>query len=254
MVGLVLVSHSAPLADGLRDMVAQVAGDDVPVATAGGTEDGRLGTSAPRIADAIRSTFERGAEATLVLLDLGSAALSLELALEELDPVDRARVRVSDAPLVEGAVLAAVQASVGASLDEVAEAAAGAASMPKLPGSLTDGRDSASTVLDPAGLHARPAAQFVRTASRFESRITIRAGRSRSADAKSLIALLGLTIRPVRPRSRWPRTDPMPTPPSRRSSRSSAPSVERSRARLNPDPLNHGGSPDVVARPRSPRS
>lgn len=135
LVGLVLVSHSALIADGLRDMVGQVAGDDVPVATAGGTEDGRLGTSAPRIADAIRTTFERGAEATLVLLDLGSAALSLELALEELDPAQRARVRVSNAPLVEGAVLAAVQASVGASLDEVAEAAAGAASMPKLPGS-----------------------------------------------------------------------------------------------------------------------
>lgn len=133
-MGLVLVSHSSLIADGLRDMVGQVAGDDVPVATAGGTEDGRLGTSAPRIADAIRSTFERGADTTLVLLDLGSAALSLELALEELDPADRARVRVSDAPLVEGAVLAAVQSSVGASLDEVAEAAAGAASMPKLIG------------------------------------------------------------------------------------------------------------------------
>ena len=133
-MGLVLVSHSSLIADGLRDMVGQVAGDDVPVATAGGTEDGRLGTSAPRIADAIRSTFEHGVDATLVLLDLGSAALSLELALEELDPTDRARVRISEAPLVEGAVLAAVQASVGASIDEVAEAAAGAASMPKTPG------------------------------------------------------------------------------------------------------------------------
>jgi phosphotransferase system HPr (HPr) family protein len=55
--------------------------------------------------------------------------------------------------------------------------------------------DMRLTVLDPAGLHARPAAQFVRTASRFQSRITIQAG-DRSADAKSLIALLGLTIRP----------------------------------------------------------
>ena len=133
-MGLVLVSHSSLIADGLRDMVGQVAGDDVPVATAGGTEDGRLGTSEPRIADAIRSTFEHGADATLVLLDLGSAALSLELALEELDPTDRARVRISEAPLVEGAVLAAVQASVGASIDEVAEAAAGAASIPKMTG------------------------------------------------------------------------------------------------------------------------
>jgi phosphoenolpyruvate---glycerone phosphotransferase subunit DhaM len=121
------------IAQGLRDMVAQVAGDDVPVAIAGGTEDGRLGTSAPRIAEAIRSTLDAGADATLILLDLGSAALSLELALEEFDETDRARLRISEGPLVEGAVLAAVQASIGASLDEVAGAAAGAATMPKMP-------------------------------------------------------------------------------------------------------------------------
>ncbi len=133
MVGLVLISHSSSIADGLRDMVLQVAGSDVPVATAGGTDDGRLGTSAPRIAAAIRSTLEGGAHGTLILLDLGSAALSLELALEEFNADERARLRVSDAPLVEGAILAAVQASVGATLDEVAEAAAGAASMQKMP-------------------------------------------------------------------------------------------------------------------------
>ena len=133
MVGLVLVSHSSMIAEGLRDMVGQVAGPDAPVATAGGTEDGRLGTSAPLIAAAIRSTLDAGANGVLILVDLGSAALSLELALEEFDATERARLRVSDAPLVEGAVLAAVQASVGASLDEVAEAAAGAATMTKMP-------------------------------------------------------------------------------------------------------------------------
>ena len=133
MVGLVLISHSSSIADGLREMVVQVAGADVPVATAGGTDDGRLGTSAPRIAAAIRSTLDGGADGTLILLDLGSAALSLELALEEFDDDERARLRVSEAPLVEGAILAAVQASVGATLDEVAEAARGAASMPKMP-------------------------------------------------------------------------------------------------------------------------
>lgn len=132
MVGLVLISHSGKLVEGLREMVAQVAGDDVPVATAGGTSDGRLGTSAPDIAAAIRSTLD-GADDALVLLDLGSAALSLELALEELDEADRARVRVSEAPLVEGAILAAVQASIGASIDDVAAAAEGAATMAKLP-------------------------------------------------------------------------------------------------------------------------
>ena len=134
MVGLVLVSHSARLADGLREMVAQVAGDDVPVATAGGTDDGRLGTSAPLIAAAIRSSLGAGADGVLVLVDLGSAVLSLEVALDELDAADRDRVRISEAPLVEGAVLAAVQASVGASLDEVAEAAMGARGMVKAAG------------------------------------------------------------------------------------------------------------------------
>ena len=136
-MSLVLVSHSDTLVAGLRDMVAQVAGDDVRVTIAGGTEDGRLGTSAPRIAEALRAAIggpDDRADGVLVLLDLGSAALSLEIALEELDPADRAIIQVSGAPLVEGAVMAAVQASVGASLDEVARAAAEATSMPKLPG------------------------------------------------------------------------------------------------------------------------
>ena len=133
MVGLVLISHSGTLVEGLREMVAQVAGDDVHVGTAGGTEDGRLGTSAPQIAAAIRQTLDAGADDALVLLDLGSAALSLELALEEFDPADRARVRITEAPLVEGAILAAVQASIGGSIDDVAAAAEGAATMAKLP-------------------------------------------------------------------------------------------------------------------------
>jgi PTS hybrid protein len=133
LVGLVLISHSETLVDGLREMVAQIAGEEVAVGTAGGTEDGRLGTSAPRISAALRSTLAASPNGVLVLLDLGSAALSLELALEELEPLERDRVRVSEAPLVEGAILAAVQASIGASLVDVAAAAEGAATMSKLP-------------------------------------------------------------------------------------------------------------------------
>ena len=132
-MGLVLISHSGTLVSGLREMVAQVAGDEVAIGIAGGTEDGRLGTSAPRIAAALRSTLDASPEGVLVLLDLGSAALSLELALEDLDPADRDRTRISEGPLVEGAVLAAVQASVGASLADVEAAAAAAATMTKLP-------------------------------------------------------------------------------------------------------------------------
>jgi dihydroxyacetone kinase phosphotransfer subunit len=130
-VSLVLVSHSRMLAEGLREMVAQVAGPDVSVAIAGGTPDGRLGTSAPAIATAIRSVV--GRDGVLVLLDLGSAALSLEMALEDLTEAERAKIRISEAPLVEGAVMAAVQASIGGSLAEVADAAAGAATMVKMP-------------------------------------------------------------------------------------------------------------------------
>ena len=132
-MGLVLISHSGTLVTGLREMVMQVAGDAVAVGIAGGTEDGRLGTSAPRIAEALRSTLAASPEGVLVLFDLGSAALSLELALEDLDPADRERTRISEAPLVEGAVLAAVQASIGASLAEVEATAAGASTMTKLP-------------------------------------------------------------------------------------------------------------------------
>ena len=131
-MSLVLVSHSKMLAEGLRDMVVQVAGDTVHVAAAGGTADGRLGTNAEAIVEAIRAVDD--GDGVLVLLDLGSAWLSVEMALDELSETEQARVLVSEAPLVEGAVLAAVQASVGASLSEVAAAAAGAASMSKAPG------------------------------------------------------------------------------------------------------------------------
>jgi dihydroxyacetone kinase phosphotransfer subunit len=130
LVGLVLVSHSRTLAEGLHELVAQFAGPEVTIVAAGGTDDGRLGTSAPRIAAAIREAL--GPEGALVLLDFGSAVLSLELALEDLEPAERSSVQVSDAPLVEGAFLAAVQASIGGTLDEVAVAAASAATMNKV--------------------------------------------------------------------------------------------------------------------------
>ena len=126
-MSLVLVSHSRTLAEGLRDMVVQVAGDSVGVAIAAGTEDGRLGTNALEIVDAIRSVD--GPAGVLVLLDLGSAALSLEFALEELTQDERSRVTVSEAPLVEGAIMAAVQASTGADIAAVAVMAASASSM-----------------------------------------------------------------------------------------------------------------------------
>jgi dihydroxyacetone kinase phosphotransfer subunit len=131
MVNLVLVAHSRMLAEGLREMAGQIAGDAVRIATAGGTEDGRLGTNAFAIADAIRSV--EGNDGVLVLIDLGSAALSTELALAELTEEQRSRVIVSSAPFVEGTILAAVEATLGSSLAEVAAAATRAVELPKMP-------------------------------------------------------------------------------------------------------------------------
>ena len=136
MVGLVLVSHSRTLVEGLREIVAQFGGDEVRVELAGGTEDGRLGTSAVRIAEAIRAILggdPAASDGVVLLLDFGSAALSVELALEDLTDIERAAVRVPEAPLVEGAFIAGVQASIGSTLDEVAAAAESAATMIKLP-------------------------------------------------------------------------------------------------------------------------
>ncbi len=133
MVGLVLVAHSSVLLDGLRAMVAQAA-PGVPVGLAGGTASGTLGTSAPRVLAALRETLEGAGSGAVVLVDLGSAMLAVEIALEEATDDERGRTRVSTGPIVEGAILAAVEAASGATIDAVAAAADSAATRSKLPG------------------------------------------------------------------------------------------------------------------------
>jgi PTS hybrid protein len=128
-VGLVVVSHSAKVAEGVVEMAAQMAAG-VRIEAAGGTDEGGIGTDATLIAEAIAEADS--GDGVLVFADLGSAVLSAQLAIDELvDEQRRGSVRIADAPLVEGAVIAAIQASTGSSLDEVAEAARGAATMGK---------------------------------------------------------------------------------------------------------------------------
>jgi PTS hybrid protein len=130
VVGLVIVSHSGAIASGLAELVAQVAGPEVPIATAGGGPDGTLGTDGARVLVALREA-DVGSGA-VVVVDLGSSVLSVKAALAEL-PVDEAgRFVLADAPLVEGAVAAGVTASTGASLVEVAGAAEEARGVAKL--------------------------------------------------------------------------------------------------------------------------
>ena len=129
-VGLVLVSHSAAIAEGLAGLVAQVAGPDVPIVTAGGGPDGSFGTDGGRVFEALRQGAEGAG--SVVLMDLGSAVLSVRAALGELGAELAAKLDVADAPLVEGAIAAGVTASTGASRDEVASAAREARSVDKL--------------------------------------------------------------------------------------------------------------------------
>lgn len=128
-VSLVLVSHSRQLAEGVRELAAQMTQGKVKIGVAGGTADGRLGTDATAIVGAIQEV--RGPEGVLVLVDLGSAVLSTQMAIEQL-PEGDGRVVLSNAPFVEGAVIAAVEASIDTDLDGVATAALGAREMEKV--------------------------------------------------------------------------------------------------------------------------
>jgi PTS hybrid protein len=129
VVGIVVVSHSALIAKGIVELAGQMA-VGVRIVAAGGTDDGGLGTDAGMIAEAIEAADD--GDGVLVLVDLGSAVLSASMAIEDLVGGDvGARTRIAEAPVVEGAVVAAVQAGTGSDLDAVAEAAAGAATMRK---------------------------------------------------------------------------------------------------------------------------
>ena len=131
MVGIVLVSHSALLARGLQEITAEMSHSQVKIVAAGGIDNQTMGTNAERIRRAIESVYSL--DGVLILFDLGSALLSTEVALESLTSEMRENIVISDAPMVEGAVVAAVEASLGRSLARVNAAAEAARNMPKLP-------------------------------------------------------------------------------------------------------------------------
>jgi len=131
LVGIVVVSHSAQIAAGTVELARQMAGPDLRIEAAGGIADGSLGTDAAAIMTAIEAAD--GGAGVLVLMDLGSAVLATQTALELMGEEAASRVRLSGGPLVEGAVVAALQASIGDPLEVVLAAAEGAASLPKLP-------------------------------------------------------------------------------------------------------------------------
>jgi dihydroxyacetone kinase phosphotransfer subunit len=116
-VSIVIVSHSAEVAKGTADMVRQMVGQEVRVAFCGGNPDGGLGTNVEAIINAIESVYSP--KGVAVLVDLGGAETNSEMAIEMLSDGRGAQVRICDAPVVEGAVMAATEAASGASLEAV---------------------------------------------------------------------------------------------------------------------------------------
>ncbi len=215
MVGLVLVSHSTKLAEAVRELVLQMTSRDFPVAVASGVGENHedLGTDSVHISDVLEHMA--CSEGVLVLMDLGSAVLSAQTALELLEASAAYPIRLCPAPLVEGAVAAAVCAQAGGSLDEVArEAERGlAAKQQQLQGENSSEVVSAEerlssampsetaelilAVENPFGLHARPAAALVQTASRFSCSCEVSnltSGRG-PVPARSLTSLALLQVR-----------------------------------------------------------
>lgn len=191
-VGLVFVSHSVKIADGLVDLARQMA-PNTTLVPAGGTDEDGIGTSFTKVVGGITEA-DSGA-GVVVLCDLGSAILTAETALDFLADDVRNRVRIVDAPLVEGGVAAAVTAEIGGDLAAVvlaarsaaaaeAEAAAGAAA-PAQALAIT----RTVTLINRDGLHARPAAEFVRLASTFEVPVNVN-----GKDAKSLLGIMSLAL------------------------------------------------------------
>lgn len=196
-VGIVFVSHSIKIAEGLVDLARQMAAG-VSLVAAGGTDEGGIGTSYEKVSAGIEAA-DSGA-GVVVLCDLGSAILTTETALDFLDDAVRERVRLVNAPLVEGGVAAAVASEVGGDLDAVADAAVSAAQsfVTELPASPSTAPDAGApsgqfsrsvTLRNKAGLHARPAAEFVKLASTFSVPVTVN-----GKDARSLLGIMSLGL------------------------------------------------------------
>jgi dihydroxyacetone kinase phosphotransfer subunit len=130
LVGIVIVSHSRKIAEGIKDLAEQMADKQLKIIAAGGMENGEIGTDSIMISKAMMEA-DTG-DGVVVLADLGSAILSAQTAMELIDDNFRSMLKIADAPVVEGAIIAAVQAFIGGSLDEVITAAEAARGMLKL--------------------------------------------------------------------------------------------------------------------------
>lgn len=211
MVGLVLVSHSKALVEAALTLVKELSPIPIPIAGAGGVGENKreLGTDATDILEAIKEVFSE--DGVLILADMGSAILSSEFALELLDSLEAKKVKICPAPIIEGAVAAAVQIGLNRSLEDVdKEARLGLSAKEEhlLPHSFPEKEDNKSflqvdfetnpqvisrvfKVKNQHGLHARPISRLIQTAAQFSAKIGVKniTKNTTIADAESLIAL-----------------------------------------------------------------
>ncbi|WP_461164051.1 dihydroxyacetone kinase phosphoryl donor subunit DhaM [Arthrobacter sp. R4-81] len=197
-VRLIVVSHSEKIADGAVELAAQMA-PDVVILPAGGTEDGRIGTSLEKVMAALAEAAD--GDGIVVLTDLGSAVMTAEAAIEFSDDPDS--VVLADAPLIEGLIAAAVAAQTGADLRTVkkaAEAVRGALGQGRYePVDVNEGARTQQTtewvpevsesfeLVNEAGLHARPAAKIAGGLAGMDAEVTIN-----GVDGASMTGLMTL--------------------------------------------------------------
>jgi phosphoenolpyruvate-protein phosphotransferase/dihydroxyacetone kinase phosphotransfer subunit len=214
VVGIVVVSHSEALAEGVVALAREMGGEELALEAAGGMDEpGALGTDAERVRAAIERAMSD--DGVLVLMDMGSALMSTEFAIEMLE--GGGRVLMSEAPLVEGTVAAAVAARGGASLEEVAAEARGALAMKASQLGVAGDAEAAGPEADAAagpdaaappdaearlevrnaiGLHARPAARFVEVARGHDAEVRVaKAGAGPPVRATSLTNVVALGAR-----------------------------------------------------------
>ena len=111
-----IVSHSEKIAEGVKEVAEQMV-PEVKIYSAGGTDDGRIGTDAMKISAAIENAFDK--DGVILLFDLGSSLMNAEMAIEFLDEDIKSKVEIIDAPLVEGTIVTAVYASMNKTIEEI---------------------------------------------------------------------------------------------------------------------------------------
>ncbi|WP_284979424.1 dihydroxyacetone kinase phosphoryl donor subunit DhaM [Arthrobacter sp. fls2-241-R2A-200] len=201
-VGIVIVSHSSKIAEGAVELAAQMA-PDVGLVAAGGTDDDRIGTSLEKVLAAVeQSLVDSGGDGVVVMTDLGSAVMTAESAAEFASDPDA--VRLADAPLVEGLVAAAVAAQGGAGAEEVRQAAEatgfgshgsvprpGSADEPGIDKPGVDEPDASGDfmLINPLGMHARPAAKIAGGLAGLDADVTVN-----GVDGVSVMSLMSLGV------------------------------------------------------------